>query len=90
MKQRTLSIQRGRSKIVSKPFDFEAMCIVDDAHKKGTGAIRAGMEAVYYLFTGTSVTDEDIHALSYEKQTELAMRVFKWYGEAAENALKNL
>lgn len=90
MEQKVLYIKSGREKIVSKPWDFEAMCIVDDAKRTGAGTIRAGMAAVYYLFSGTKATGDVIDGLPDAKKAELAMRVYAWYTDDTAKALKNL
>lgn len=90
MEQKVLNIKAGREKVVSKPFDFEAMCLIDDIKKDGAGMIRAGMAAVYYLFAGTKATNDIIDGLTDAKKAELAMRAYGWYAEAAQTALKNL
>lgn len=90
MEQKVLYIKSGREKIVSKPWDFEAMCLIDDTKRSGAGMIRAGMSAVYYLFTGTKATNDVIDGLADAKKAELAMRAYGWYADAAQTALKNL
>ena len=50
--QHTLTFKHDNKKYVSKPFDFEAMCIINDAHndenKNGLYVRGNGRNAGYY------------------------------------------
>ncbi len=85
--QQVLTIEYGGETIVSKPFDFETMCLMDDA---GGGMLRRGREAVSYLFEGTKATDTVLKSLPTEEQTELSMKVCKWFRQEMDNAAKNV
>ena len=59
-KQRTLSFKlNGGEEVISRPFDFEAMCLMNDIHSQGDkGKFTICMNAVPYMFEGTKVTDK--------------------------------
>ena len=88
MEQRVLTIDIGET-VVSKPWDFEAMCLVDDAKQRGEGQLRMGRDAVFYLFEGTKATDEVLNSLPSETLSDLSMRVFLWYVQDLSDAAKN-
>ena len=64
--QHTLTFKHDNKKYVSKPFDFEAMCIINDAHndENKNGPLNICREAVDYMFEGTDAT-QDIICLLY-------------------------
>ena len=55
--QKVLSFTEGKKKYVSKPFDFEAMCLIQEIHvTRETDSIgRLCGGAVDHLFEGTCV-----------------------------------
>lgn len=58
-KQRTLSFNVGGEVIVSRPFDFEALCLMNDVHALQTkGKFSICANAIPYLFEGTKVTND--------------------------------
>ena len=79
-----LEIEKDGKKVASKPFDFEAMCLIDDARNRDqkAGVLRLGIEAVSHLFEGTGISDRDIDALSPAERAWLSETVWKWYVEA--------
>ena len=90
MEQRVLTINHGKKKIISKPWDFEAMCLVDDEKRKGkAGALRSGAEAVYYLFEGTEATEEVLKKLNPSALGKLCLQINRWYMSDLAEALKN-
>lgn len=82
--QHTLSFESKGKKYVSKPFDFETMCMVNDAHNspEATGPIRICRDAVDYMFEGTDATQEVIDALGCGERTALCLKVWSFYKEA--------
>ncbi|NDO19932.1 hypothetical protein FMM68_09720 [Lachnospiraceae bacterium MD329] len=82
--QRTLSITVNKKTITSKPFDFEAMCIINDAHndEKAKGPLSMCREAVDYMFEGTEATQEIINSLSVEEHTSLCLTLWRMYMDA--------
>lgn len=86
MGQQVLTVEYAGEKIVSKPFDFEAMCLIDDC--KG-GMLRKGENAVAYLFEGTKVTDAVLKTLPMDIRTGLSLKVCEWFKTEMENSRKN-
>lgn len=82
--QKTLSITVNKKTITSKPFDFEAMCIINDAHndEKGKGPLSMCRGAVDYLFEGTEATQEVINSLALNVRTNLCITLWSMYVEA--------
>ena len=82
--QRTLSITVDKKTIVSKPFDFEAMCIINDTHNgdEKRGPISICREAVDYMFEGTAATQEIINGLDVGVRSRLCLKVWDFYIEA--------
>ncbi len=87
MPQQVLTVEYGGETIVSKPFDFETMCLIDDTEG---GMLRKGSEAVSYLFEGTRITDAVLKTLPVEENTRLSMQVCKWFKEEMSSAAKNV
>ena len=85
MEQRILEVNG----IVSKPWDFEAMCRVDDLRDEGKGKLVCGTAAVAYLFEGSAVTGKAIDNLSTPEMSKLAFKCYKWYSEDLSEAIKN-
>ena len=82
--QKTLTIKQDKKTIISKPFDFEAMCIINDAHndERAKGPLSMCRDAVNYLFEGTDATQEVIDALSVEEHTQLCLALWRMYMDA--------
>lgn len=60
-KQQTLSFNVRGEEITSRPFDFEAMCLMNDVHMQGNkGKYSICANAIPYLFEGTKVTEETL------------------------------
>lgn len=90
MEQKRLRVKKGKKYISSKPWDFEAMCLVDDAKRENAGGgLRAGLGAVYYLFEGTEITDTELSAIAPGVMMRLCLDVMRWYAEEMQSALKN-
>lgn len=89
--QRRLRIDIDGKTILSKPFDFEAMCLIDDARfkDKDGGALRTGFAALPYMFDQTEITDEILNNLSGGEKVSLAKQVYSWYITEMVNAPKN-
>lgn len=88
MEQRVLTLEVNGETVISKSFNYEAMCIIDDVRDAGT--MRKGWDAVVYLFEGTKVTDDVLKGLSTAESTQLSMRVMKWFNEDMNEAIKNV
>lgn len=78
--QRVLTFKVGNKKYISKPWDFEALCRVQEEHiKKETDSIgRIAGGAVDYLFEGTEATQDILNAATVEKM-RMCREVFGWY-----------
>ena len=94
-KQQVLSVRLGDKEIVSKPFDFEALCRINDAHasEEVNGIVNYGRAAVSYMFEGTVLTDETLASLPIEENIRLCAEVWEMYvaamGKAAQKKGKN-
>ena len=95
--QNTISVTIDGKKIVSKPFDFECMCLVNDMHNSvmrldgssKAGPLRLTKEAVSRMFEGTEVTDEVLKGLSVQQRTALGLACWNIYLANFTNAPKN-
>ncbi len=67
--QKVLSFTEGKKKYVSKPFDFEAMCLIQEIHvTRETDSIgRLCGGAVDHLFEGTEATQDVLDRNPAEK-----------------------
>ena len=86
--QQTLSYKLGNETIISKPFDFEAFCLVDDmrySSSKALGPTHMGMLAVSYMFEGTRVTEKVLEAMPFTERAELCRQVSNMYLETLAN-----
>ena len=90
--QRTLCIEIDGEQIISKPWDFEAMCMIDDARSENPngGRLRLCTEAVHYLFEGTAATESVLKSLSPQSLTAMSLKVFGWYNQDMGEAVKNV
>ena len=63
--QHTLTFVKDKVKYVSKPFDFEAMCIINDAHNNENkkGPLSICRDALDYMFEGTDATQDIIDSV---------------------------
>lgn len=82
--QNTLNFTLNKKKYVSKPFDFETMCIINDAHndRLKKGPLNICRDAVDYMFEGTEATDDIIGSLDVSTRSELCLEAWKMYTEA--------
>lgn len=89
--QQTLTVEIGGKNIVSKPFDFEAMCLADDVFRgaKNRGYLSAGKAAVYHMFEGTEATNDVLKKLALEEMAKLCTQAWDFYVEAVNKAAKN-
>lgn len=87
-KQKTLTLKVGEKNIASNPFDFEAMCLVNDEQFKGRGSIACGRSAIPYMFQGTAVTDAVLDTLSIEVITKMSLEVWGFYLDALASVNK--
>lgn len=79
--QHTLTFTVGDKKYVSKPFDFETMCIINDAHndRDKRGPLNICRGAVDYIFEGTEATQDVIDALDVQEHARLCIELWGFY-----------
>ncbi len=82
--QHTLTFKNGDRKYVSKPFDFETMCIVNDAHNDDNkrGPLNICRGALDYMFEGTEATQDIIDALDPKTRAGLCLKIWGFYVDA--------
>ena len=82
--QHTLTFKSGDKKYVSKPFDFETMCIINDAHNDDTrrGPLNICRNALDYIFEGTEATQDIIDALDAKTRSALCLKLWGFYVDA--------
>lgn len=82
--QHTITFTKDKKKYVSKPFDFETMCIINDAHNDSSkrGPLNICRDAVDYMFEGTEATQDIIDNLEPEERTRLCIELWGFYAEA--------
>ena len=82
--QHTLTFTNDKTKYVSKPFDFEAMCIINDAHNDDTkkGPLNICRGAVDYLFEGTEATQDIIDSLDISERSKMCIILWGFYVDA--------
>lgn len=81
--QHTLSFEKGDTKYISRPFDFEAMCMINDAHNSDKrGPLNICRDAVDYLFEGTMADQAVIDSLDVALRASLCIKLWGFYIEA--------
>ncbi len=89
-KQKTIKIKLGDNMVVSKPFDFEALCLINDKHGSGSaGLVVLGSAALAYMFEGTEVTQSVLDALPMDEKVALCMKIASFYTETIASANKH-
>ena len=79
--QHTLTFEQDKKKYVSKPFDFEAMCMINDAHARGdkNGILPVCRGAVDYLFEGTEATQDIIDGMDVKEHAKMCLTLWDFY-----------
>lgn len=82
--QHTVTFTKDDKKYVSKPFDFEAMCIINDIHNSGLkrGPLNICRDALDYMFEGTEATQDVIDSMDVGERTRLCIELWGFYAEA--------
>lgn len=82
--QHTLTFTVDKKKYVSKPFDFEAMCIINDAHndENKKGPLNICRDALDYMFEGTEATQDVIENMSLADRSRLCVELWGFYVDA--------
>ncbi len=83
----TLSFTLDKKKYTSKPFDFEAFCLVNDKHieKDAKSVYRICSDAVGYMFDGTDAAGDVLAALAPGEYAKLCREVWDMYADALKN-----
>lgn len=82
--QQTLTFKSGGKKYVSKPFDFETMCIINDAHNDDAkrGPLNICRSALDYMFEGTEATQDIIDSIDCSERAAMCLTLWGFYVEA--------
>lgn len=82
--QHTLSFEKNKKKYISKPFDFETMCIINDAHndEKKRGPLNICRDALDYIFEGTEADKKVIDDLTPGERAGLCLELWGFYVDA--------
>ena len=73
--QHILTFVKDKIKYVSKPFDFEAMCIINDAHndENKKGPLSICRDALDYMFEGTDATQDIIDSVDVNERAKMCL-----------------
>ncbi len=79
--QKTLTFNHKGKKYVSKPFDWKAMCLINEGHndEKRNGPLMMCTEAADYMFEGTEATQDIIEELDLSQRTKLCTTLWTMY-----------
>lgn len=82
--QHNLTFTLDKKTYVSKPFDFEAMCLINDAHNDDSknGPLSICRQAVDYLFEGTEATQDIIESLDLGERSKMCLTLWNYYVDA--------
>lgn len=87
--QKTLTVRLNGKTIVSKPFDFEAACLVDDMRYNGSGGLvgrmHLGKNAVSHMFEGTELTASEIEKLNFAERKRLCEEAADMYFDSLKS-----
>ncbi|MGN0181021.1 MAG: hypothetical protein ACI4DP_01175 [Candidatus Ornithomonoglobus sp.] len=83
--QNTLTAQHNGKTVVSKEFDFEAMCLIDDHLGTNEGVLHATKDAVSYMFRETVLTEDAIEKLPFKERRRLCHEAWKIYLDTVKN-----
>ncbi len=87
--QTTLTFTHDKKKYVSKQFDFETACLINDRHAQNmsaeipdkVGILRMCMDGVVHMFDGTEATQDVIDSLPVKTKAALCGTLFNIYME---------
>lgn len=79
--QRVLTFTLDKKKYVSKEFDFETVCMINDVHNdaKVKGPLNMCRDAVDYMFEGTEATQDIINGLDVNTRARLCIKLWGFY-----------
>lgn len=88
--QQTLSFNIGGEEVISRPFDFEAMCLMNDIHSQGgKGKYSICINALPYMFEGTKVTNDVLKKAEISKLAEVCDKLWEIYAREMQNISKS-
>lgn len=89
--QHTLTFTLNKKKYVSKPFDFEAFCKINEKHisEDNVSIYRCCQGAVEYMFEGTEATEDILKQIPVAEMAKLHRRAWEFYIEVAKESSKN-
>lgn len=88
--QKTISFTHKDEKYISKPFDFKALCLVNEKHVQNfQSAAMLCSDALDYLFEGTDADNSVLEAIPPAKRLELCREVWDLYIDALSETGKN-
>ena len=86
--QKVLVLKNENKTIISKPWCFEALCLINDSDITGDVSLKIYMNVMMYLFEGTEATDEIILKLPVQELRKMAQKLNSWYMEDMISLLK--
>lgn len=82
--QQVLSFTQDGKKYISRVFDFEAFCRINERHLskdlKGVPTICAPV--IDYMFEGTEADEEVLSKLDVHEKFLMCKKLWDWYGDA--------
>ena len=79
--QRVLILEIENKKVISKPWCFEALCLINENDNNEKSSLKAYIDAVLYLFEGTPAANDVILKLPADKLQGFVNMLNKWYIE---------
>lgn len=87
--QKTISFTHNNKKYTSKPFDFKALCLVNEKHVQNFQSVAMlCSDALDYLFEGSGADNALFESIPV-KRFELCGEVWKLYVDALTETGKN-
>lgn len=78
--QQVLSLKIENETVVSRPFDFEAFCLINENHLRGMrGKPSLCKDALGYMFEGTKVTDAVLETVGIQILVGLCDTLWEFY-----------
>ena len=89
--QHTLTFTHKNKKYVSKPFNFETACLINDIHNSGEkkGPLNICRDALDYIFEGTEATQDIINDMDVKDRVRLCIEIWGFYAEVLTLTAKN-
>ena len=89
--QQTLTFTLNKEKYVSKPFDFEAFCLINENHldENNKSVFVCSREAVSHMFEGTKATEDVLNKLDVSTMARLCKKTWNFYMDVLNDMGKN-